>query len=205
MKIRPADSSNWYLMDRDKTLLSTYNLKKSSIVVDIGARHGDWAKPIRSKYGSTIYCFEVVEKFCEELKNKDFTVFQKAVNNFNGKVKIGIEGDEGSIFHEKNTFEIESIKASTIFKLIGHNKIDLMKINVEGAEYNILHELIESRAICQIHNITVQFHLIENAESAYEELESKMRETHELLWRCPFVWENWQKISQKVIRKHDSL
>jgi len=194
MKIRPADSLEWYKDNGDNTLRVNYNLTPFSVVVDIGARHGHWADQIKLKYGTPVYCFEVVKEFCRQLKNKGYIVFQKAVYNQNGILNIGIEEDEGSIFHEKNTFEMQSIKASDIFVLINHNHIDLMKINVEGAEYAILNQLIDTGAISRIQNIQVQFHVLNNSEQDYKLIESKLKKTHKLTWRYPFVWENWERL-----------
>lgn len=195
IKILPSDSTKWYEDNGDNTHRINYPfLDNNSIVVDVGARHGSWSDQIRLRYSPFIFCFEIIPEFCNELKNKGYTVFQNAIYDKNSIIKIGIEEGEGSIYHENDLFEVESIEANRIFEMIGKDKIDLLKINVEGAEYSILNNLIESGKIKNVKNIQVQFHLIENHENEYGKISEKLEKTHKVTWRYPFVWENWEII-----------
>jgi FkbM family methyltransferase len=192
MKIKPSDDTNWRNENGDHTYRINYDLNNESVVVDLGARHGDWSDLIRRKYSPKIYCFEVVTQFCNQLISKGYNTFCLAVSDKKEKIKVGVFESEASIFYEDSNFEAEAIPASEIFNLIGQDKIDLMKINVEGAEYPILNELINSGNISKITNLQVQFHLFDNSENnEYDTLFQKLSETHELSWRFPFVWENW--------------
>jgi FkbM family methyltransferase len=192
MKIKPSDDTQWRIENGDNTYRVNYNLNNDSIVVDLGARHGHWSDLIRNRYSPKIYCFEVVPQFCNELIEKGYNTFCVAVSDKKEKIKLGIFESEASIFYEESNFESEAISASQIFNLIKHNNIDLMKINVEGAEYQILEELINTKNVSKIKNLQVQFHLFDEEENNnYNNLVQKLSETHELLWRFPFVWENW--------------
>ena len=195
MKILPSDSSKWYQDNGDNTFRLDYPwLNQDSVVVDIGARHGSWSDLIRNRYSPEIFCFEVVSEFCKELKNKGYNVFHNAVYDKSGIVEIGIDQGEGSIFHNENSFSVESIESSKIFDLIHREQIDLIKINVEGAEYPILDNLIKSGRIKNIKNLQVQFHLIENHENEYHRISEELKKTHKITWQYPFVWENWEII-----------
>jgi FkbM family methyltransferase len=195
IKILPSDSTQWYLDNGDNTLRINYpELDKDSVVVDLGARHGSWSDQIRNKYFPQIFCFEVVSEFCEELRNKGYSVFKNAVYNKDGIIKIGIEEGEGSVYHEDNSFEVESIEARRIFEVIEKDNIDLIKINVEGAEYSILDNLIKSKKIKNIKNLQIQFHIIETYEKEYDRIRKELEKTHRVTWRYPFVWENWEII-----------
>jgi hypothetical protein len=195
VKIFPSDSTKWYEDNGDNTHRINYPLlNKNSVVVDVGARHGSWADQIKNKYFPQIFCFEVVPEFCEELKNKGYSVFRNAVYDKDGIIKIGIEEGEGSVYHENDTFEVESIEAKRIFEIIEKNNIDLIKINVEGAEYSILDNLIESKNIKNIKNLQIQFHIIETYEKEYDRISKELEKTHRVTWRYPFVWENWEII-----------
>lgn len=192
MKIKPSDDTQWRKENGDHTYRINYNLNNNSVVVDLGARHGDWSILIKNKYNPKIYCFEVVPEFCNQLNQNGYNTFCVAVSDKREKIQLGVFESEASIFYNKSSFEADSISASDIFNLINHNHIDLMKINVEGAEYKILNELIISGNIAKIFNIQVQFHLFDdNDNNDYEHLFKKLSETHELSWRFPFVWENW--------------
>lgn len=192
MKIKPSDDTQWRNENGDLTYRINYNLNNESIVVDLGARHGDWSDLIRNTYNPKIYCFEVVPQFCNQLNNKGYNIFCVAVSNKKEKIKLGIFESEASIFYTESDFEADAISASEIFNLIKKDHIDLIKINVEGAEYKILNELIDNNHIAKINNIQVQFHLFDTGENNdYEQLAEKLSKTHELSWRFPFVWENW--------------
>jgi FkbM family methyltransferase len=192
MKIKPSDDTQWRLKNGDNTYRINYDLNNESIVVDLGARHGNWSDLIKRKYSSKIYCFEVVSEFCNQLRNKGYDTFCVAVSDKNQKIKLGVFESEASIFYNESNFEVDAISASEIFNLINQQNIDLIKINVEGAEYKILNELIDSGNINKIKNLQVQFHLFDETENnEYENLSKKLSETHELSWRFPFVWENW--------------
>jgi FkbM family methyltransferase len=191
MKIKPSDDTQWRSENGDHTYRINYNLNSESIVVDLGARHGDWSDLIKNKYSSKIYCFEVVPEFCNQLIAKGYNTFCVAVSNKKGKIKLGVFESEASIFYDNSDFESDAISASEIFDMIGHENIDLMKINVEGAEYPILNNIIDNGVIYKIKNLQVQFHLFDNENNQYDSLAKKLSETHELTWRFPFVWENW--------------
>lgn len=193
MKISPSNDSEWRRQNGDYTYRINYDLNNNSVVVDLGARHGNWCSLIRNKYNSKIYCFEVVPQFCNELVNSGYKTFCIAVSDKKEKTKLGILSGEASLFFNESTFESDSIAANEIFDLIGEESIDLMKINVEGAEYPILKNLINSNKISKIKNIQVQFHLFDGEEnSEYDYISNELSKTHELSWRFPFVWENWK-------------
>jgi len=192
MKIKPSDDTQWRAENGDNTYRINYNLNNESVVIDLGARHGNWSDLIKQKYNPKIYCFEVVPEFCNQLKNKGYNTFCFAVSNKKEKIKLGVFESEASIFYTESDFECDSISASEIFNIIENNHIDLMKINVEGAEYKILNELIDNKNIDKVDNIQVQFHLFDNSENdEYKKLSEKLSKTHEISWRFPFVWENW--------------
>jgi FkbM family methyltransferase len=194
MKIKPSNPSEWNRVNGDLTYRINYNdLNQSSIVVDLGARHGNWSDLIKNKYNPKIYCFEIVNEFCNQLMDKGYNTFCMAVSDKKEKISIGIVDSEASIFNDNNDFEVDSIPASDIFKIINEDKIDLMKINVEGAEYPILKNLIETEEIKKIKNIQVQFHLFDgDMNNDYETISNELSKTHNITWRFPFVWENWE-------------
>jgi hypothetical protein len=68
-------------------------------------------------------------------------------------------------------------------------------LNVEGAEYAILNQLIDSGTVSQIQNIQIQFRVSNNSEQDYKLIESRLKKTHKLTWRYPFVWENREKLT----------
>lgn len=196
MKIKPADSKTWYQQNGNNTYRINYDLNKNSVVVDLGARIGEWSDLIRQKYGCNVYCFEAIKEFSEQLKLKSYSVFNYAVVDRFGTVDLGIFESEASVLYDgcdtNKILTVDSIPASEIFNLINKNEIDLIKINVEGAEYGILNNLIDNNLVQKIKSIQVQFHIIKNYETQYNYIVEKLGQTHKITWRFPFVWENWQ-------------
>jgi FkbM family methyltransferase len=193
MKIKPSDGSEFDRLDADRTLRFNYLLNNNSVVVDLGARHGNWAKIIRERYQPKMYCFEVVPEFCNELRTKGYNTFCTAVADREEVLTFGTVEGESSMYYEPK-FESQSIPASKIFELINEEEIDLMKINVEGAEYNIIRNLIETGNIGKVKNLQVQFHLFDlvDKREEYEQLALDLSKTHYPSWKFPFVWENWK-------------
>lgn len=197
MKIRPDDSSNWYAVNGDYTLRLNYpELNKNSVVVDIGARHGDWAGPIRERYGCEVICFDVIPEFVSSLTMNGFKSFRYAVTDYTGNINLGIDGDEASIYHSTELFEAPCIDTVRMFDLIESDVIDLLKINIEGAEYAVIDNLIDNSLILKVKNLQVQFHRIENSEDEYNKIIDRLMKTHESTWRYPFVWENWKILNK---------
>lgn len=197
MKILPSTPTKWYQDNGDSTLRLDYDyLDTNSVVIDIGARHGAWSDLIRNKYSPKIYCFEVIEDFCKGLENKGYHVYRKAVCDRTGRINIGVDENEGSIYHDKDIFEVDSIEASQILDLIKEEYINLVKINVEGAEYSIIENFIETNTIIKVKELQVQFHLIKEFNNRYEDLVENLSKTHSLTWRYPFIWENWKLIEK---------
>ena len=193
MKIKPADSTEWYKVNGDYTLRLEYSeLNEDSIVVDVGARHGDWAVPIRDKYNCNVICFEIIQSFVDELKNLNFPVYKVAILDNNSIETFGVDDNEASVYHSDNTFEVETIDTLKLFDIINSPTIDLLKLNIEGAEYRVIQNLIDNNLLHKIKNIQVQFHKIENFENIYDQLYDILSETHTLTWKYPFIWESWK-------------
>lgn len=194
-KIRPADSSEYYRQNGDKYRL-TYDLFSKAVVVDIGASGGDWSGMIKSKYGCQVHCFEPDKKYLHPLRDKSMIIYPLAVTGNTGTVLLGEHDGELSTLYTDNAIKVDAVAASDIFKVIGHDHIDLLKINVEGAEYEILNDLITSGRIKDIEDLQVQFHMIEGYEVLYENIARKLNETHCCKWRFPYVWEGWQHLKR---------
>jgi len=196
VKIKPADSRQWYADNGDATLRQDYNLKEDSIVFDIGASVGDWCVPIYDRYKCHIHAFEPTELYarCHSRvwDKPKVKLYKKAAFTYDGNLTLGIQENEASIFHEENTIDIECIDFKKFLIDNSFTYIDLIKINIEGAEYPLLIDLIENDCIAIFRNLQIQFHIIEGFESQYEWISNKLSQTHHLTWRYPFIWENWR-------------
>lgn len=197
MKIKPADATQWYADNGDATLRLDYNLDENSIVIDVGARHGDWSAPILERYNCSMHIFEpwdVIDGCIIRLMNyKNVYFYQYAASTYDGKITMGIEDEEPSIYHENNqvVFNCMDFKKFIIDKKF--DNIDLIKINIEGGEYELIEDLIKNNLIDLFDNLQIQFHMIDDYEERYENIFQNLSKTHELTWKYPFIWENWKR------------
>ncbi len=196
-KIKPDRNERlkWYDAKGNTTYRINYKLNDSSVVVDVGARTGEWADLIRDKYKCEVHCFECLPDFCLTLYEKGYRVYAYAVWDKDDVIDIGFENDQASVYCDPRKAHVSTqvIEASRIFELIKFDHIDLLKLNVEGAEYGILDNLIYTGNITKIDNIQVQFHLYEvGMEGMYYELANRLKKTHYTTYKFPFIWENWR-------------
>lgn len=197
MKIKPADDRQWYADNGDATLRLDYDLNENSIVFDIGSSVGDWAVPIHNRYRCTIHAFEPTELY-KQSKNRlwdrdNVFIHNTAAFTYDGKLMLGVDDHEASIYHDINLIELDCIDLKKFIKENNFVNIDLVKINIEGAEYPLLMDLIKNDMIKIFDNLQIQFHMIEDYENAYNQIAEGLLKTHSITWCYPFIWENWKR------------
>lgn len=189
----------WFSIDGDNTLRQEYPLDENSIVFDLGGYKGQWASDIFSRYCCSVYVFEPVKAFYEEIEkrvrfNDKIRSFPIGLGKENKEIKIFVDKDQSSIYKTGSWIETIVLQSFEEF-LETHNinSIDLIKINIEGAEYDLLEFILEKELQIRLQNIQIQFHdFIPNAEKRMEGIQQALAMTHELTWAYPFVWENWR-------------
>ena len=169
-----------------------YDLKEDSIVYDLGAYDGTFARLIHEKYHCFVYAFEPIKEHYDQIPvNKKINKFNIAVGTKNETGKIFVDGASTSAFVGKGTREIVY---QDINQVIAHENIDLFKINIEGGEFDLLRHMIKTGTIKICDNIQIQFHpFIKNAVVMRNELTELLKITHIKTWDFPFVWENWKR------------
>lgn len=196
------DMDNWKKINGDKTLRIDYELNSSSIVFDVGGYEGQWSSDIFAKYGCDIYIFEPVNIFSRFIvqrfiKNPKIRVYSFGLSYKSCEEDIFVSADSSSLYNEKSGSvkeRVKLMKASEFFQKNDIIFIDLMKINIEGGEYELLQHLIESNIITKINNLQIQFHyFISDATSKRDQLRNMLKNTHELTYDFPWVWENWKR------------
>ncbi len=191
--------SDWVENKGDKTLRLNYELDENSVVFDIGGYEGQWTSDIFSKYCCKVLVFEPVTKYANDIskrfeKNNKISVYNFGLSDRNEHTKMSVLGDGSSIYQKgDNQIEIKLIRFTDFLKENKIESIDLMKINIEGGEYSLLEHLIDEGVVRIIKNVQVQFHdFIPNAEQRMRSIQEKLKSTHELTYKYPFVWENWK-------------
>lgn len=190
----------WIRDDGDKLLRYNYPLTKNSVVLDVGGYKGDWTANIHLRFQPEIYVLEPVKKFAEMLSqrfssNDNIKVYNYGLGSRDEEMLISLDDNASSVY--KNDSQKSLIELKDIQKFIQDNNlssIDLIKLNIEGGEYDVLNRLIDTQQIRNIENIQVQFHLfVPGAREQYKNLEKRLSLTHQLTWKYPYVWENWQR------------
>lgn len=199
-KIQAARVVKWFEDKGDETLRLNYSLNENSVVFDIGGYKGEFARDIFCKYNSTIYIFEPVLEFYQQVikrfaNNAKVVVFNFGLGNSNYKTKISLKDDGSSIYKSgSNCIEIQIRSFNDFIREHQISTIDLAKLNIEGSEYDLLGSILEAGNISKISNIQVQFHdfIIENALERMRSIQDKLSQTHQLTYQYEFVWENWE-------------
>jgi len=192
--------TKWVADKGDSFLRLEYPLSKKSIVFDLGGYKGRFSEQIFNKYKCTIYCFEPVYSFYKVLEQKfcsnpHIFVFNLAIIGTTDKQKwIVLDEDKTSSYIVgKDKVKVECARLGEVMYCLMVDHIDLLKINIEGDEYGVLKYMIEHNLITKCTDIQVQFHTFVNLyEEKYEWLHDKLKQTHELTYKYPFVWENWR-------------
>lgn len=194
-----TEHSRWLEADGDNTLRLDYPLSNDSIVLDIGAYDGKWAKRIYDKYNCSMYLSEPVSVYY----NKAVTLFsgienvhidKTCVGTMSGDINISIDNDASSMYVESKNIESAPIIAIDEY-LLNHGIlfVDLLKMNIEGAEYDLLDYMLVKGLVCMISDIQIQFHdFIDGAKERREHIQKELSKTHELTYNFDFVWENWR-------------
>lgn len=155
--------AHWNEVDGDNTFAIDWPLDRSSIVYEVGAFKGRWAKQIIDKYGCTVYAFEPQHwAFRELIKLQDDYPTLIPCNYALGvetkqDVPMGeFETDACSFLHvgERTQGKGDMVDVSTYIT----QHIDLMMINIEGYEYELLRHMINTHVITHVERLCVQYH-----------------------------------------------
>lgn len=198
--VKQVSHRSWVNADGDNTLRQEYELSTEDIVLDVGGFEGQWASDIFSRYLCTIHVFEPVPHFAKAIRkrftgNPNIYVHEVALGNSNKKLSICVDGDASStIVPGETNIDISIASCHDIIIENGWNEIALMKINIEGGEYDLLEHMIESKMISRVRNIQIQFHdFVPNARTRMMSIQNSLRETHDLIYYFPFIWEGWRR------------
>ncbi len=186
-------------------LLHTADINQDSVVLDVGAFTGEWAKSMMDRYDATVYAFEPNPRIFSVLKSKapnypKLQLQQYGLGDEDMVTPISLKGLGSSIFDHANSandeesVEVEIKSVDNAWEALGLGDVDLLKINIEGAEFPLLERMIELDMLSRARIIMVQFH--EWHPGAYgrrRRIRTALARTHDQDWDYPFVWEKWTR------------
>lgn len=120
------------------------------------------------KFGVDIFAFDPTPKSVNWVKSQrlpeKFRFYSYGLAHFDGKAVFNPpENPEhvsysmtDSVPSNKLSVNCKVYRLTTIMKMLGHHKIDILKMDIEGAEYAVLTDIINS-GIC-VGQIAVEFH-----------------------------------------------
>ena len=192
---------SWRRVGGDTNLIPVHDdLDETSLVMDIGGYHGDFAAEVFARYCCTVKVFEPVPAFVEGMKkrfakNKYIEILGFGLGGETQTCQISVNENSSSTLRNvgDNTTTVEIMN---IVEWLDKNNIEsvgLMKINIEGGEYGLLEKLLVSKYITKIDNIQIQFHnFFDDAQQQMETIQRDLSKTHEPTFQYRFIWENWK-------------
>lgn len=189
----------WHQHGGDGVLgLNFGHLSSSSVVMELGAYHGEWTKNIHDKYGCMVYAYEPVESCynkCVEVmgKRRKVRLMNYGLSDKTDTTTIYLNNDGSSM--TKISDKTSAIKVVDVLEELNGigTDIDLMHVNIEGEEYSLLKRILDSGKMGAIKTLLVQFHYYRGREDYLDrqEIQRKLTDTHDMVFNFEFVWERW--------------
>jgi FkbM family methyltransferase len=183
-------------------ILVDVDVDDRSVVLDIGAYHGEWAEQVSQRYGSTVIAFEpdptsfprLVERLA---KHRNTRALGYGLGGREHEASLALAGPGSSIYGANDAFGAANVQirdVASVLDELGVDRVDLIKVNIEGGEYDLFDRLIETSWLRRMRLVSVQFHEWHpKAHSRRRRILRSLRATHEQVWNYPWVWEYWRR------------
>lgn len=176
-----------------------YDLPSGANVLDVGGYAGDFAACFVELYNANVTVFEPVSHFATQIEKRfagdpRVRVYAAGLSDKDEVAEFDLDADASGAFGSSGgqRVQVSLWDAERFLSQCGTDEWHLAKLNIEGGEYALLNRLIDTGRIASIKHIQVQFHLhVPGAREQYRQLAKRLRQTHKLQWRYPFVWESW--------------
>lgn len=139
-------------------------LTPRSVVLDLGAHHGEFSQLVTARYGCRAVAVEPVPALFASIPQSDHIErICAAVSPTPGTVQLSIANnpEENSIvFATTSAVETIPVQAITLEELVGRYgapTIDLVKMDIEGAEIDVLAKT-PPEVLLRIAQLSVEFH-----------------------------------------------
>ena len=179
-----------------ESLRYEYPLTPDSVVFDVGAYEGTFAREIYRRYGCNVFCFEPVwyDELSRRLKDLSpkVIVLPYGLGDKFETVKMGVKGDSTGVFAES-----ERMVDAQLYDVVGilmqrTVPIGLLKLNCEGGEFSILEAILDRGNPRLIENIQVQpHHIVPDYESRWQRIHERLLETHDITFHAPWCWSGY--------------
>jgi len=142
-----------------------------SVIVDLGANHGDFSQAMMEKFKCKVVAVEPVKALYDEIQSNQeiqryalLNLLPIAVGGTNGTIEINVYDGRcasvlGAIRAEEgqSTQKVEMVTLAELRKRTGVGQIDLLKMDIEGAEIDLLNGCSDEE-LQSVMQMTVEFH-----------------------------------------------
>jgi FkbM family methyltransferase len=193
-------------------------LDQDSIVVDLGANRGDFARFLYAIQPCKIHCIEASKELFEQLVNTPGGVkHHLAINDKNGSTKFilreNIESNSlmkvgRSDNEDTRIVEVESSRLSDFISRNGMRRISLIKMDIEGAERDVFDEWTSDLEEA-VDQMTVEYH--DFLQTSYittrdvKNILKKLRRTYYVVTFSPRSYKDVLLIKKSLISYSDYL
>lgn len=189
-------------MATNPDILTDADLDGSSVVLDVGAYVGDFAIPMRKRYGATVHAFEPAPDAFTELHARlgddpGALLHPYGLAGEDRRATMALEGPGSTVYDAPGTFGTAAVELRdivTILDDLGLDDVDLLKVNIEGGEFELFDRLMDTDSLPRFRQISVQFH--EWHPGGYRHrsaIRRALARTHREVWNYPWVWELWTR------------
>jgi FkbM family methyltransferase len=168
-----------------------------SVVVDLGANHGDFSHAIMQRFGCRVVAVEPVEALFHGIeRDPKLELLPLAVGASNQMISINVfPGRCASVLgpmvsdEPLTTQPVEMVTLTELRRRTGVGQIDLLKMDIEGAEIALL-ESCSDDDLQTVMQMTVEFHEFLYPEQAEAVARIKRRMRGLGFWVLPFSLDN---------------
>ena len=173
-----------------------YALNQSSLVLDCGGYHGEFANEIYRRYGCVVIVFEPIPEFAASIKplnREKISVECVGIAALTGTRSMWVMGDMSGANASHGHGRQIDVPVFGVEFIMQRAKapIDLLKLNIEGMEYEVLEKILELNVATAIKNIQVQFHRIPDCQKRIDAIRTGLSKTHEQKYCTDFIFEGW--------------
>ena len=188
-------------------------IDSSSIVVDVGANHGDFSKGIVTRFGCYVEAYEPeVQAFfyvSSTILFDKFLIVNRAVSGetkiskfyiaapFSGGNSLVAEHTSHQIAENPTQQDVFCVSLSSIIHRLG--KIDLLKLDCEGAELSIIMDT-PLDLLKKVRQISVEFHAFCIPTQGKKEIEDCMKYLAAAGFKGPMTFEETNLVDCHYIR-----
>jgi FkbM family methyltransferase len=181
----------------NRYLYDNLQIRSNQTVIVLGGYLGISISEWRKRFSCFVLSFEPIPEYANTLRikfkgDKKVSIHEFAVIGEDCLIELGIDGEETGI-NSKSSINLK-VEARDISRVIGEfgNNVRVLEMNIEGAEYDCLERLIQTKQICSVETVLIQFHhfgLEEELRRA--KIRHDLNRTHFCVYDFPWVWERW--------------